>query len=235
MALKRKHEDPAMITYVAEIPWFRCLVTLSSLDRSEDLNPDESVRDPALAVFTNNKIVEEVSKLLYLVHHQVKDSSKLLQYLGLDSISHEDVALTKQLNLRQSQWKSAILNKFLLPHVKELERRWHVANAWRSFTTISTEERKRIWLDAYDEDPKGITTSMFKPVIGILDTDSIFNGGLDCVEDRAKMRRVRIMLRNKYLFGCEITYEHRVKTTKKVRGSCAGVIDNLLMNLGHLF
>jgi hypothetical protein len=51
---------------------------------------------------------------------------------------------------------------------------------------------------------------MFKPVIGVLDIENVFREELESDEDRARMRAVRVMLRDKYLLGCEITYTHRI-------------------------
>jgi hypothetical protein len=58
---------------------------------------------------------------------------------------------------------------------------------------------------------------MFKPVIGVLDIENVFRDELESDEDRARMRAVRVMLRDKYLLGCEITYTHRILVNKKVR------------------
>jgi hypothetical protein len=62
---------------------------------------------------------------------------------------------------------------------------------------------------------------MFKPVIGVLDMANVFNEELE-EEDRVRMSAVRIMLRNKYLFGCEITYTQRILVNKKVRPCACG-------------
>jgi hypothetical protein len=220
MAPKRKHEEPAVITYGSDAPWLRTIFDPPEYQRTEALDSNKSGRDPALPAFANHEVIVEMSKLLYLLYHQIKFKNVTLRHFGLELGSNEHVALTKQLNLKQSQWKGAILNKFFLPHVQELQRRWLVANAWRSFTSLPAEERQQIWLNAYDEDPILMTISMFKPVVDVLDIFNTFNLNV-AEEDMGKMRAVRIMLRNKYLFGCETTYEHRIKTEKKVRGLCA--------------
>jgi hypothetical protein len=144
----------------------------------------------------------------------------VLQALGLERGMEKYHDIDKQLNLKQSQWKGAILNKFLLPHVQELVRQWHVAHAWCSFKTLDEDQRRQIWLDAYDADPKRMATAMFKPVIGVLDTANVFKADLEEDEERARMGAVRIMLREKYLFGCKITYTHRILSNKKVRAGC---------------
>ncbi|KAF2678355.1 hypothetical protein K458DRAFT_435812 [Lentithecium fluviatile CBS 122367] len=215
MGPKRKRDEPETITYGSEVPWLQSLVHMKDPRRFEDFYGDKIGRDPALAAFTNEEVLAEASKALYLLHHHLDNGGEILRHLGFDSRTNEDAALVKQLGARRSQWQGVILNKFFLLHVKELVRKWHVANAWREFSSLSAEERQQVWMVAYDEDPKRMATSMFKPVIGILDIFNTFNHDLDLEVDKTRMKAVRIMLRNKYMYGCEITWENRVRSEKK--------------------
>jgi len=219
MVSKRERDEDGTITYGSSVPWLQPIVHKSS-NRTSGFTHDNSIdRDPALDGFTNADVITEASKVDYLLHHHLSNKSEILRSIGLVPGMDEHQFFDKQLSLKQSQWKGAVLNKFLLPHVQELIRKWHVANAWRSFKTLDEEERQGIWLHAYDADPKRMAISMFKPVIGGMDTFNSFNRDLELDGDRANMRAVRIMLRNKYLFGCEITYTHRIAAEKKVRAS----------------
>lgn len=215
MPPKRKHTEPEdrddanqTITYACEVDWLACLT-----DPSSDVEGGEEVANEK----TNPFHIIEACKLTYILYHDIQEQSgldKILQSLN-KSGTENDVDLTRAAKSKQSAWKGHVVNKFLLPHVKEIVRIWCVARPYASFKTLSLDERVKLWSEAYDSDPKDIVNEMWKPLIGVLDLKSIFRTNL-LAEDSAKMKAVQHMLRQKYLFGCESTYRHSVAETKKV-------------------
>jgi hypothetical protein len=220
MTSKREREEPVSITYGSIVPGLQSLIHKSTHRTHSGEIVDAADQDPVLDGCINDEAtleasIWEVARVDYLLHHHLVNRSEILDSFGLLPGMKKHQHLDKQLSLKQSQWKGAILNRFFLPHVQELVRKFCVANPWRSFGSLPGNERWQMWLNAYDADPKRMATSMFKPVIGVLDTSNAFSRNLEEEEDRTRMRAVRIMMRNKYLFGCEITYAHRIAVDKK--------------------
>jgi hypothetical protein len=157
MPPKRKHHEPTAITYGAAIPWLQTLLNPSSnIETWLDASTGSLIRHPSLPDSPDLSIATEAAKVDYLLHHQLSKKASLLQALGLERGMEKFHDVDKHLNLKQSQWKGAILNKFLLSHVQELVRQWHVAHAWCSFKMLGEEERRQIWLEAYDAEPKRV-------------------------------------------------------------------------------
>ncbi|KAF2644797.1 hypothetical protein P280DRAFT_546219 [Massarina eburnea CBS 473.64] len=199
MSPKRKYEEPTAIVYGANVPWLQPLV--EAIDPTSD-----------------DKVVWESAKVAYLLHHALDAEGNLsdaLQSIGAGPETPKHKTWVKKISAKQTQWRQAILHKFLFDHVKEVIRKWHVANAWKTFGALPPEERDKIWMAEYDADPEGTIVSMMKPVIGILDTSNVFKLDLADNEDRTKMRAIRNMLRSKYRFGCEITFKHRILKDRK--------------------
>jgi hypothetical protein len=219
MPPKRKREqEPGEIIYGNAVPWLLPLINKSfNLAPTEDLDPNP--RDPSLTAFTDDEVIWQAAKVIYLLDHTIEANGNLsdtLQAVGIEPDTSNHKAWVRKISLKQTQWKAAVLNKFMFDHVKETERKWLVANVYRTFGSLSTEDREKIWMDAYDTDPKRIITSMWKPVIGVLDIANIFNP--DCGdEDRIRMNTIRTMFRDKYLYGCQITYKNRIEVDRRVR------------------
>ncbi|KAF1953586.1 hypothetical protein CC80DRAFT_551231 [Byssothecium circinans] len=211
---KLMDEEPTAIVYGDAIPWLQ-----SSIKKAIDLSSanDEDFglgpRDSSLSAFTDDEVVFEAAKVAYLLDHKLDAKGNLADTLrsiraGPETPNHK--AWAKKISTKQTQWKAAILHKFLVEHVKEVIRKWQVRNAWKTFSKLPDSEREKVWMAEYNEDPKGTIVAMMKPVIGVLDTANTFNTELGDAEDQTRMSAIRVMLRNKYLFGCEITYRNRV-------------------------
>ncbi|PVI06069.1 hypothetical protein DM02DRAFT_649980 [Periconia macrospinosa] len=210
MPPKRKYQESTTIVYGAEVPWLQPLAT--SIEEPTSPTQDTLPSNPSAATPADD-VIWESAKLAYLLYHKLDVDANLahvLNYVGVNEDTPEHNKWAKKISLKQTQWKGAILNKSLLDHVKEVVRKWHIAHAYKSFKALEQEERERIWMQEYDKDPKRIITAIMKPVIGVVDMANVFNPELTEEEDRAKMSAVRVMLRNKYLFGCEVTYKHRI-------------------------
>lgn len=217
MPQKRKRTETAAASaapiYASEVEWLRGLV-----------HRDTSYYDAINADDTNTKLIVEACKLTYILHHDIEAHdclSLLLQSLnkgdGCDSAND----VMKEARLKQSSWKGHILNKFFLPHVKELKRRWEIAHPYASFASLSDKEHTRTWMEPYDSDPESIASKMLKPVIMVLDLNNIF-AVVPMTEDAKKMHAVRIMLRQKYWYGCYCTYKHSVAVDEKVSSVICG-------------
>ncbi|KAL5412117.1 hypothetical protein PMIN06_009623 [Paraphaeosphaeria minitans] len=216
MSPKRKRAEPEEYqdddrtpTYASELLWLNCLT-----DPSRDFLTSDGIAEKE----TNTALITAACKLTYILYHNVQAQEFLARILRLlnKSGTEGDAELTRVAKSSQSAWKAHVVNKFLLRHVKETVRKWCVARPYKSFGSLPANDRIRIWLEAYDADPKGTVVAMWKPVIGVLDLDLIFRTDLPA-EDDAKMRAVRWMLRHKYFFGCECTYKYSVADTKKIQ------------------
>ncbi|KAF2444736.1 hypothetical protein P171DRAFT_484828 [Karstenula rhodostoma CBS 690.94] len=204
----KEHEDEHRTpTYASEVEWLACLT-----DPSREVVVNEEVADGK----TNTALITEACKLTYILYHNIQAQDCLpaiLQSLN-KSGTEDDAELTRVVKSTQSAWKAHVVNKFLLPHVKEIVRKWCVAHPYANFGSLPMSERVKMWFEAYDADPKGIVTLMWKPLIKVLDLASIFRTDLPS-EDNAKAKAVRQMLRQKYFFGCECTYKYSVADQKK--------------------
>jgi hypothetical protein len=194
--------------YASEVGWLTCLT-----DPSKSIEANDEVVDGE----ANTMLITEACKLTYILYHDIQAHD---YFLGiLQSLNKSGTAnnakLARVAKTTQSTWKAHIVNKFLLPHVKEIVRKWRVARPYAGFESVPVGERVKLWLQAYDADPKGTVAAMWKPVIGVVDLASIFRTDLPA-KDNAKMIAVRQMLRHKYYFGCECTYKHSVADDKKV-------------------
>lgn len=204
-----KNENENQIpTYSSEVAWLACLT-----DPSKDFDANEEIANGEI----NNALITEACKLSYILYHNIQAQDclpKILQSLN-KSGTEDETELTRVAKSKQSAWKAHVLNKFLLPHVKEIVRKWCVARPYASFGSLPASDRNKLWLEAYDASPKGTVISMWKPVIGVLDLGLIFRTDLPD-EHNTNMAAVRQMLQQKYCFGCECTYKYSVADTKKV-------------------
>lgn len=212
MSLKRKKEESfeeglTRVTYASESEWLKCLFHKTSASYAGTKESEEGSR-----------LIIEGCKLVYILYHDIEayDSlESLIQSLHRSAERNSKISLMREAKVKQSGWKGQILNKFFLPHVKELKRKWEVAHPYAAFVSLPEKERVRLWMEAYDAEPKSMIAKMFKPVIMALDLNSVFR--LDLIgEDKRKMDAVRAMLRQKYWFGCHFTYKHNVAVEKKV-------------------
>lgn len=200
---KDKDQERQKPIYVSEVSWFKVHTHAATTQISDDEATDGGNNAGAL--------IHLACKLTYIQYHDIQDRdslSSLLETFG-DGDAVTEAELTRTLKHAQSTWKSHIVNKFLLPHVKEIVRKWSVAHPYADFAALSPPERTRLWLEAYDADPKGTVTAMWKPIIKVLDLTSILRTDLS-EGDNAKMKAMRKMLRKKYYFGCECTYKNSV-------------------------
>jgi hypothetical protein len=226
MPPKRKHteeyeDESRKITYASEVRWLTCLTHPSkSIEVNDDVADGEA----------NTALIMEVCKLTYILHHNIQTHNCLhgiLQFLNRSG-TENNTKLTRVVKTAQSTWKTHIMNKFLLPHVKEIVRKWRVARPYAGFESVPVGERVKLWLEAYDANPKGTAIAMWKPVIGVVDLANIFRTDLSPI-DNAKVKAMRKMLRHKYYFGCECTYKYSVAEDKKVSvlSSCIESDDSL--------
>lgn len=217
MPPKRKHVENADYEgaqsdpiFASEVDWLDCLT-----HPSKALIPDGEAAEEK----TNTKRIMEACRLTYILYHDVQEHeclTAILKHLNKSS-TEDDRERVRVAKHAQAIWKSYVVNKFLLPHVKEVVRKWSVAHQYASFKKLPKSERHKLWVEAYDLAPEKTVIAMWKPLINVLDVANIFRMDLPTEAD-AKMRAVRHMLKEKYLFGCECTFEHTVVTDQKVRG-----------------
>ncbi|KAJ4305019.1 hypothetical protein N0V90_000548 [Kalmusia sp. IMI 367209] len=197
-------EEQETLVYASEVPWLRCLTDKSGGQTSCDEIKDDDA---------NKDLIWEACRLVYLLYHNLHEDSNLPSILEDLNRSHIQTSteLTKAAKLHQSQWKTHILNKYLMPHISEIMRKWHVAHPYASFDSLSDTERVKLWMDVYDADPRATITAMYRPVIKVLDVPHIFDRNSISDADVAKMKAIQVMFRRKYCFGCESTYRYRIK------------------------
>ncbi|OAG07964.1 uncharacterized protein CC84DRAFT_1173548 [Paraphaeosphaeria sporulosa] len=203
-----EHRKP---TYASEVDWLACLT-----DPSRDVSTSTEIAKEE----TNTALITAACKLTYVLYHNVQAQeclATILQSLN-KSGTEDDAELTRVAKSSQSAWKAHVVNKFLIPHVKEIVRKWCVARPYKNFGSLPASDRIQLWFKVYDYDPKSTVVSMWKPVIGVLDLGLIFRTDLP-PEDDVKMKAVRQMLRHKYYFGCECTYKYSVADPKKAEKS----------------
>ncbi|KAJ4349734.1 uncharacterized protein N0V89_008352 [Didymosphaeria variabile] len=193
--------------YASEVPWLSFVANSSKCDVACGEMSDGE---------TKAELIKQACKLIYILYHNIQEQallSSILQFLN-KSETETNADLTRAAKSAQSAWKAHIVNKFLLPHVKEIIRKWRVARPYAGFQSLPASDRAKVWFEAYDADPKGTVVAMWKPVIKVLDLESTFRTDL-IAEDNAKMKAVRQMLRHKYYFGCECAYKYSVADEKK--------------------
>ncbi|KAL1610428.1 hypothetical protein SLS60_002095 [Paraconiothyrium brasiliense] len=196
-------------TYASEVPWLNFLAGSSRSNVPCSELPGGE---------TNANLIKEACKLVYILYHNIEEKDLLCTILQIlnKSKTETNTELMRLAKSAQSAWKAHIVNKFLIPHVKEIIRKWRVARPYAGFESLPVSERVKLWLEAYDSDPKGTVAAMWKPVIKVLNLESIFSTNLPA-DDDAKMRATRQMLRHKYFFGCECTYKYSIADEKKSR------------------
>ena len=211
MTQKRKRIETSAVSaapiYAIEVEWLRGLTIM-----------DKSSHDTVNTIADAARLILEACKLTYMLYHDIEAHDclgLLLESLYKDAKSSSINELIRQAKQQQSSWKGYTLNKFLLPHVREMKRKWEIAHPYAGFASLSDEERTRTWMESYDADPESVISQMLKPIIMVLDLEKVFGGGL-VSEDATKMRAVREMLRKKYWFGCHYTYEYSVAVERKV-------------------
>ena len=208
MPPKRKNdesfeEDPRNVTYADEVEFLQCLIHEIHASYSDIRESEAEIQ-----------LIIKACKLVYILYHDI-EAHDCLDSLLKPLLRSVSIGIKREAKLKQSGWKGQILNKFFLPHVKEMKRKWEIAHPYAGFASLPSNERVSLWMEAYDTDPKSMATKMFKPVIMAIDLDSVFRRDL-IGEDKRRMSAIRAMLRRKYWFGCDITYRHSVATESKV-------------------
>ncbi|KAF1978457.1 hypothetical protein BU23DRAFT_595635 [Bimuria novae-zelandiae CBS 107.79] len=202
-----EEEERTSLTYAGEIQWLRWLT-----HKSEEQVPYVDIEEDG----ANQKLLTAACKLVYILYHDIETHdclNSLLRSLnnGASALNSGSVKAAK---VQQSGWKGQIINKFFIPHVKELKRKWEVAHPYASFASLPEPDRIKQWMDAYDADPVAMVAVMLKPIVKVLDLKSIFRTDL-VGEDRSRMRAIQAMLRQKYWFGCACSYKYSVEAMKK--------------------
>lgn len=221
MPPKRKHKEPAgAIVYGAEIPWLQPLPSNSEDPANEGPTPNSSI---PTSLTPPDEVIREAAKLSYLFYHRLDPSDFLLRalsHIGIQPHTPTYDTKIKQTSKNYTKWKAAILGKFLRKHVDEVIHKWRTSNARKSFEALGVDARGQIWMAEYDKDPEGMVAAMWKPVIDALDLANVFNTEVTDERDRERMKGVRVMLRNKYLFGCEITFKYGDRKDMTVGVQC---------------
>ncbi|CAI6340162.1 unnamed protein product [Periconia digitata] len=231
MPPKRNYQESSSIIYGSTVPWLNASNTQSST--SSTANEPSIPSTEASSTPIDQDVVMEAAKISYILFHRIELDgvvSHALDYIGVDRSSPSYTQWKKKLTTRQSSWHQATLNGTILSHVQKVAHSYHSANAYKKLQFLPQETRDNIWLNEYDKDPRGTISKIYQPIIGVLDLGSIFNTNLEDEEDRAKMAAMRVMLRNKYLYACQSTFELRgvedkvTKTAKEAKAAQAAAV-----------
>ena len=224
-------EGPRSPKYCSEIPWLYGLfkavddptesagLIQSSSSKARNKEAQSSIRQafkPGLSNDESNN-QSDSSEVDAITEDQIWEACKW-SYLLYHTVDYSP-ALTKatqsldrsQITKKQTAWRSHILNKFLLPHVKELARAWCAKNPWRFVEDLDVADRDQIWIDEWNTDPSGIVRAMWKPVVDVLDLEHVFSDELIFEDEKEKTEKLKQMFRDKYVCGCNLTWMHRVR------------------------
>ncbi|KAF2105777.1 hypothetical protein BDV96DRAFT_607983 [Lophiotrema nucula] len=213
-------DDSPTILYGKDAFWLQGLVGKSPNDLRNSFQPVPA-RDPTVAAYTNAELCDAASRVVYLLNHNLhqKNTYDICMWLGIDPLSPTGVVLVRDQRYEQSKWEKRILN-FALKHVGNCIQNYQMENKGKKFHELIADERANYYGEIYHADPKSIATSMFKPVISVLDTSTVFNASTDSTlsqDDKDKMQAVRKMLGLKYIFACGWAYELLMQRITRVQ------------------
>jgi hypothetical protein len=211
MAPKRKRTQTTELLYAADVPQLQVLINKPSQTMGDASGRTQVVLDPVINTSMNDEeSVLAACKLVYLLYH---NTWGILKPLGIGSFTYKAIYFGKKMRKRQTSWQDRVLNKFALPHVKASIVKWEAAHPGQSFSKLSPVERVENSRETFKTDSQVISKAMFKPLMSVLDTFSVFDveaHEAPSEEDRKKMKAVRDMLQRNHEVFCEITYLYRI-------------------------
>ena len=199
-ALRRDSPQPSRILWASEASWLS-----AALDQFAD--------QPGLHKIDEEDTLVAGAKVVYFVYNDINDTNieSLLRNFGaLPTDGLKFARVCDEFKRRRSKWQGAIIG-FVEVLVANTLLKWVEENPRRDLMTLRNHHRQQIWEHAYDQDPAGVATAMWKPVGGVIEWGQVFGnrpqGRSDA--DHEKIINVRIMLKIKFMFACEEVFQWR--------------------------
>jgi hypothetical protein len=190
-----------MITWATDVAWLSGVGADGGQRNVRELSEEDTVLAGAKIVYfvTNDLNPQDLRAL----------TSKLTP-LEEDSLLWRK-AIT-EFGAKKSKWQNTVMS-YVEATVVKLMAAWsnQAENRGKEFNTLSEDERLVLWRAEYGRDPRAIAQEWWKPVGGSLNWAAIFDiPDSASAEAKAKVNRVKKMLRVKWVFACEQVCQYAV-------------------------
>jgi hypothetical protein len=192
---------PGLITWATDVAWLSGVGADGDQRNVRELSEEDTVLAGAKIVYfvTNDLDPQDLRAL----------TSKLTP-LDEDSLLWRK-AIT-DFDAKKSKWQNTVMSYVEATVVKVIAA-WsnRAENRGKEFNTLSEDDRLALWRAEYGRDPRAIAQEWWKPVGGSPNWAAIFAiPDSASAESKAKVARVKKMLRVRWVFACEQVCQYAV-------------------------
>ena len=191
---------PGSITWATDVAWLCGLGDGAQRNAKELSEADTILAGAKIVYFVTNDINPEDLKALTTKLMPIEEDSLLWRKAITD------------FGAKKSKWQNSVMS-YVEATVGKLMATWSEGpeNRGKDFSTLSEDDRLAIWRAEYRRDPRAIAQEWWKSVGGSLNWDAIFAiSDRASAEDKAKVNRVKKMLRVKWTFACEQVCQYAI-------------------------
>jgi hypothetical protein len=193
--------EPDMITWATDVAWLSGVGADGGQRNVRELSEKDTILAGAKIVyFVTNDLTSEDLKVLASKLTPVEEDSLLWRK-----------AIT-EFGAKKGNWQNGVMS-YVEATVVKIMTAWldQAENSGKEFNTLSKDDRVAMWRAEYRRDPRAIAQEWWKPVGGSVNWSAIFDiTDSASAKDKAKIDRVKKMLRVKWRFACEQVCQYAV-------------------------